>query len=163
MKSLPPLWQLIYRAAQGMALIAFLSLFAMMILVCGDVIFRATGHPLKGVYDCVRILGVLTVSCALPLTTATKGHVAIEYFFQRLNRTGRIVVDSVMRILMLACFSLATVECVRRGFRFLRNGEVSQTIEIPLFWVPWLMGLAFAVTSCIVFFHLVHPGRNMGR
>ena len=159
---LPSFWLVVYRIARLMAFIAFVALFIMMSIVCVDVIFRACGNPLKGVYDCVRVLGVLVVSCALPMTTATKGHVAIEYFFQRLNPMGRVIVDTLMRVIMIVGFSLATVECIRRGFRFLHNGEVTQTIQLPIFWVPWVMAVACAVTVFVVVFHLTHPGRNMG-
>lgn len=155
-------WRGVLRCSQVMAFVAFLSLLAIVLLVCGDVLLRALGMPVKGAYDWVRVLGVLSVSCALPLTTAMKGHVAIEYFFQRLNRVGRIVVDTLMRLLMIAGFSLAAVECVRRGFRFLRSSEVTQTIQLPIFWVPWVMAVAFAITVFVVSFHLFHPGKDLG-
>ena len=133
----------------------------MIVVICGDVVLRLAGHPVKGAYDIVRIAGALTIACSLPLTTAMKGHVAIEYFFQKLNRTGRIVVDSLMRLLVIAAFVLATIECVGYGLRFLRNGEVTGTIELPVFWVPWVMAVAFGVTALVVVFHLVYPGREM--
>lgn len=158
---LPSFWRGVYQIARLMALLAFIALFIMMSIVCVDVIFRACGHPLKGSYDWVRVLGVIVVACALPMTTATKGHVAIEYFFQMLNHAGRVIVDTIMRVIMIIGFSLAAVECVRRGFRFLHNGEVTQTIQLPIFWVPWVMAAACAVTVFVIIFHLTHPGRNM--
>jgi TRAP-type C4-dicarboxylate transport system permease small subunit len=161
--SLSPFWKAVLRCSQAMALAAFATMLAIIAIVCGDILLRTFGHPVKGAYDLVRVAGVLAVSCALPLTTASKGHVAIEYFFQKLRRTGRIVVDTLMRLIMLAGFILAAAECVRRGFRFLRSGEVTQTIELPVFWVPWVMAAAFALTSLVVFFHLIHPGRDLSR
>lgn len=144
-----------------MTAISGAALFLMMAVTCCDVALRATGFPVKGAYDVVRICGVLTMACALPLTTAMKGHIAIEYFFQKLNRVGRLVVDSVMRIISIVAFSLATVACISCGQRLLAAGEVTSTIEIPIFWVPWLMAVAFGVTAIVVVFHLVYPGREM--
>jgi TRAP-type C4-dicarboxylate transport system permease small subunit len=92
-----------------------------------------------------------------------KGHVAIEYFFQRLNRRWRIAVDSLMRLLMIGGFLLAAVESVGYGVRFLKSGQVTDTIEMPIFWVPWLMAVSFAVTALVVVFHLVYPGRELVR
>ena len=148
---------------RGMTAISCVGLATMMVVICADVALRTAGHPLAGVYDIVRVAGSITIACALPLTTAMKGHVAIEYFFRKLNPGWRVAVDSVMRVLMIGAFSLAAYECVGYGFRFLRNGQVTDTIQIPLFWVPWLMAVSFAETALVVVFHLVYPGREMVR
>lgn len=160
-KPLGPFWSSVVGLGRAMTVISCAGLVAMIALICGDVVLRLAGHPVKGAYDLVRVAGALTIACSLPLTTALKGHVAIEYFFQKLNRTGRIVVDSLMRLLAIAAFALAAFECVGYGLRFLRNGEVTGTIELPVFWVPWVMAAAFGVTALVVVFHLVYPGREM--
>lgn len=160
-KPLGPFWGAVIALGRAMTVVSCSCLAAMVVVVCGDVILRLAGYPVKGAYDIVRVAGALTIACSLPLTTAMKGHVAIEYFFQKLNRTGRIVVDSLMRLLAIAAFTLAAYECVGYGLRFLRNGEVTGTIELPIFWVPWVMALAFGVTALVVVFHLVYPGREM--
>jgi len=147
----------------GMTGLACLGMMTSILVVCVDVTLRVAGHPLKGAYDIVRLAGAVTIACALPLTTAVKGHVAIEYFFRKLNRVSRLVVDSLMRLVMIGCFLLAAYECVGYGNRFLRNGQVTDTIEIPMFWVPWLMAAAFGLTAVIVVFHLVYPGREIIR
>lgn len=93
-------------------MLSCVGLAAMMVVICGDVLLRVSGHPVKGAYDIVRVAGALTIACSLPITTAMKGHVAIEYFFQKLNRKWRVVVDSVMRVVMIGAFLLAAYECV---------------------------------------------------
>ena len=162
-KPLGLFWRGVVLLCRVLTLAAALSLAATILVICVDVALRAAGHPVKGAYDLVRITGAITIACALPLTTAVKGHVAIEYFFQKLNRTGRIVVDSLMRLVMIGAFSLAAWECVGYGSRFLRHRQVTDTIELPIFWVPWLMAVAFGLTAVIVAFHLLHPGREMIR
>ena len=51
----------------------------------------------------------------------------------------------------------------RFRFVFLRHRQVTDTIELPIFWVPWLMAAAFGLSAVIVTFHLLHPGREMIR
>lgn len=160
-KPLGPFWGAVVWLGRGMTAISCAGLAAMILIICGDVTLRIVGHPVKGAYDIVRIAGALTIACSLPVTTAMKGHVAIEYFFQKLNRTGRIAVDSLMRLIMIAVFLFAACECVGYGIRFLRNSEVTSTIELPVFWVPWVMAAAFGVTALVVVFHLVYPGREL--
>jgi len=160
-KPLGPFWSSVVWLGRAMTFISCVALVAMMAIICGDVTLRLCGHPVKGAYDIVRVAGAITIACSLPITTAMKGHVAIEYFFQKLNRTGRVVVDSVMRLMVIGAFLLAAFECVGYGLRFLRNSEVTATIEMPIFWVPWLMAVSFGITALVVVFHLVYPGREM--
>jgi TRAP-type C4-dicarboxylate transport system permease small subunit len=160
-KPLGPFWQAVVWLGRGMTLVSCLGLAAMAVVICGDVSLRLAGHPVKGAYDIVRVAGAVTIACSLPITTAMKGHVAIEYFFHKLSRTWRVVVDSAMRLLTIGAFLWAAYECVGYGLRFLKNSQVTDTIELPIFWVPWLMAVSFGVTALVVVFHLVYPGREM--
>ena len=160
---LGPFWRTVVWVGRVMTAVSVVGLLAMMLVTCLDVALRVCGVPVKGAYDVVRVAGAITIACALPVTTAMKGHVAIEYFFQRLNRRWRLAVDSLMRLLMIGGFLLAAVESVGYGVRFLKNGQVTDTIEMPIFWVPWLMAVSFAVTALVVVFHLVYPGRELVR
>jgi len=162
-KPLGPFWSAVVWLGHGMTGISCIGLVAMMVIIFADVSLRVMGYPVKGAYDIVRVAGAVTIACSLPITTAMKGHVAIEYFFQKLNMRWRVAVDSVMRVVMIGAFLLAAYECVGYGIRFLRNSQVTDTIEMPIFWVPWLMAVSFGVTALVVVFHLVYPGREMVR
>ncbi|MBP5511297.1 MAG: TRAP transporter small permease [Kiritimatiellae bacterium] len=158
-KPLSPFWRGVVWAGWVMMGIALAGLAVMIIAVCTDVALRLFGASLKGAYDIVCVAGALTIAGALPLTTARKGHVAIEYFFQRLNRTGRLVADSISRIAIVLGLAAAVRACIVCGFRYLRNGDVTNTIEIPIFWIPWFVAFAFFLTLLVVFYHLTHPRR----
>ncbi len=147
----------------GSGVLAGVGVLAMVAITCLDVVLRQFGRPLIGAYDLVRIAGGLTLACALPGTTAVKGHVAIEYFFQKLHRRGRIVVDSLMRLLQCGAFLVAARECARHGQKLLRSGEVTPTLQWPTFWVLWILAGACLLTALITLFHLVQPGRELIR
>lgn len=129
----------------------------------GDVIGRQVGLPVKGAYDLVRVLGAIAMVCALPLTKAVKGHIAIEYFFQKLGARGRAATDTLMRLVLLALFALLAWQFVLQGNAFLESGETTTTLHMPMFWVPWLAALACLVTAGVTLWHLLHPGRSMIR
>lgn len=156
-------WHVVIVLVRGMASLAGLALGGLALLTCADVLLRALGAPIKGTFDLVRILGALTIACAVPLTTAVKGHVAVEYFFNKLNRTGRIIVDSGMRLLLIAMFGFAAKQCIVYGIRFLKSGEVTATLELPVFWVPWVIAAACALSALVVVYHLLFPGRELVR
>jgi len=103
------------------------------------------------------------MGCALPLTKAVKGHIAIEYFFQKMGRRGRALTDTLMRVVLLMIFLLLTWQFILQGIQFQESGEVTTTLHMPMFWVPWLIAFACAVTAGVTLWHLLHPGRSMMR
>lgn len=133
----------------------------MMLVTCADVLARACGHPLKGSYDIVRLLSLITLSCALPYTTAVKGHVAVEFFFNKLPWLGRVVVDSVMRLLMIGLFGLMGYQGVQYGNSLLASGEHMATLNIPYYWASYIMALSCALSALVVVHHLVYPRKVM--
>jgi TRAP-type C4-dicarboxylate transport system permease small subunit len=141
--------------------IAGAGLLTMVVVTCVDVVLRKLGHPLTGAYDMVKIAAGLTIACALPYTTAVKGHVAVEFFYLRLGRRGRVVADTAIRLLILALFGLFTWGLVAYGTRLKSSGQVSTTLELPLFWVPYVMAFACVVTMLVTLYHLLHPGRAL--
>jgi len=143
--------------------VAGVSVLAMMVITCADVILRLKwiNHPFVGAYDIVKIAGALSLATALPYTTAVKGHVAIEYFFHKFNRRGRIVLDTLLRLLGMALFAFFAWRSVAYGLNLHRNGQVSQTLQLPVFWVPFVIGFCCAVVVLVIGHNLIHPGREM--
>lgn len=150
-------------AIVGLAAVGCLAIVAMACVTVADVVGRQFGVPVRGAYDLVRLLGAVAMACALPLTKAVKGHIAIEYFFQKMGRGGRAVVDTLMRLALFALFTALTWEFARQGWLFQQSGEQTATLHLPVFWVFWVLSLACAATAAVTLWHLLHPGRSMMR
>ena len=133
----------------------------MMVITCLDVILRKLGYALPGSYELVKVAAAVTIACALPYTTAIKGHVAVEYFHQRLGRRGRVVADTLIRLVIMTLLSLVAWQLVAYGARLRSSGEVTMTLQLPIFWVPYVMAFAFALTTLVTLYHLLHPGRSL--
>jgi len=147
----------------ALLVVAGLGVLAMMVVTCLDVVMRVPwiNRSLIGAYDIVKITGALTLAAALPYTTAVKGHVAIEYFFHKLGRRGRIVVDVVLRLLAMAFFAFLSWRSVVYGLALRESGQVSQTLQLPVFWVPHVIGVCCGVVVLVIAHNLIHPGREM--
>ena len=141
--------------------VAGLGLLTMMTVTCVDVVMRKLGHPLPGAYDLVKVAAGVTIACALPYTTAIKGHVAVEYFHHRLGRRGRVVADTLIRLGIMALFILFTWQFIIYGTRLRSSGEVSMTLRLPVFWVPYLMAFSCAQVVLVTLWHLLHPGKPL--
>ena len=147
----------------AMAAVGGLAVASLILVTVADVVGRQIGWPVKGAYDLVRVLGAIAMACALPLTKAVKGHIAIEYFFQKMGARGRAAMDTVMRLVLLALFGLLAWQFALQGQRFLDSGETTTTLHMPMFWVPWLAAAACVVTVGVTLWHLLHPGRSLLR
>lgn len=140
---------------------AALAVVIMMVITSLDVIMRAFGSPMRGSYDIVKIAGALAIACALPYTTAVKGHVAVEYFFQKLSHAGRIIVDTLVRLIVMNLFIFLTWANIQFGERLRINGEVTPTLEIPVYWIPYVIAGACGLVVLVKIHHLLHPGKEM--
>ena len=147
----------------AMAAVGGFAVASLILVTVADVVGRQIGWPVKGAYDLVRVLGAIAMACALPLTKAVKGHIAIEYFFQKMGARGRAAMDTAMRLVLLALFGLLAWQFALQGQRFLDSGETTTTLHMPMFWVPWLAALACLATAGVTLWHLLHPGRSMVR
>lgn len=144
-----------------LAYLACAGLLVMVVVTSIEVVLRVFRLSLTGAYDIVKIAAALTSAAALPYTTAIKGHVAIEFFFHKLGRRGRVVVDTAMRVSAMALFSLLAWGCVDYGNSLRARGEVSMTLQLPIFWLPYVFAASCALVVLIKFHHLTHPGKSM--
>lgn len=146
---------------RALAYVACAGLMVMVVVTSVEVALRVFRLTLTGAYDVVKIAATLTTAAALPYTTAIKGHVAIEYCFQKLGRRGRVVVDTLVRGLAMALFSLLTWGCVDYGNSLRTKGEVSMTLQLPVFWLPYLLAVSCGLVVLIKLYHLTHPGKPL--
>ncbi len=142
-------------------IISGMAVLGMMLVTCLDVICRAFGSPIPGTLDIVRMLGAVTLACSLPYTTAVKGHVAIEYLFQKMPWLGRVTVDTVARLSVIVLFVVLGWNSLKYGFSLKSSGQVSATLQMPLFWIPWVIALSCLVVILVIFQNMIHPGREI--
>ncbi|MGI6086758.1 MAG: TRAP transporter small permease [Kiritimatiellia bacterium] len=148
-------------AIRALAGVAGLAILAMMLVICADVLLRAGGRPIAGNYDVVRILSVFVIVCALPYTTAVKGHVAVELVFRKLSRRWQIIVDSFNRVLAIGLFGVLAVYNVRYGMQLKEAGELMATLPVPIYWIPYVIAVACGMITLVIFYHMLHPGKAL--
>jgi TRAP-type C4-dicarboxylate transport system permease small subunit len=154
-------FEVVRRMILGLALLAGAAILGMMGVTVADVVLRLFKTGIVGAYDIVRICGVVAIACALPYVTAVKGHVAIEFFYQSFSRGGRIVLDSVFRLVALALFAFLVYRNIGYGLSLRASGTLMPTLKVPVFWMPWLVSFNSLLICIVIAYHLVHPGAEM--
>jgi len=155
-------WHPVRIAVHVMNAGACLLLTAVMAVTCADVLLRVLlRRPIPGALDLVEFGGGLIIALALPYTTAVKGHVAVEFFFHKLRPRARIVVDTLERLCGITLFGALAWGCYRSGLALKHAGQVTMTLRLPLYLLPWALGGSCCVVAIVVLYNLLHPGREM--
>ncbi len=143
------------------AFVAGGAIFVMIVTTVIDIILRIFRSGIVGAYDVVRICGVVSITCGLPYITAVKGHIAIEFFYQRFSHRGRVLLDAFFRIIAIALFSFLFYKNIEYGISLHETGELMPTLGIAVFWIPFLISLNSLLVVLTIVYHLLHPGKEM--
>ncbi len=143
------------------AIAAGLAVLVMIGITVADIVLRIFGKGITGAYDVVRICGLISISCGLPYLTAVKGHIAIEFLYQRFSRNGRIALDGLFRIIAAALFGFLAYRFITYGLSLKESGQVMATLRIPVFWMPFVISFNCLLMAIIIIYHLHNPGKEM--
>lgn len=112
----------------------------MMLLTCADVILRFFRCPIPGTYEMVGLLGSVFVSFSLAQTSLDKGHIAVDFFFQKMSPPIQRAIEVVNGLISLVLFSGIAWYSFLYGMDLKTTGEVSMTLQIPIY--PFVFGIA---------------------
>ena len=126
-----------------------------------DVILRLFNTGITGAYDLVQGPVVqFLLPAGLPYLTAVKGHIAIEFFYLKSNRIGRIIMDTIIRVSSMAIFGVLAYHTFRHGLSLFDKGEVFPNLGLPVFWIPILISINSVLMIVVFIYHMIHPGKE---
>lgn len=125
--------------------LAALAMIFVMLLTVADVIMRRFMMPVPGAYDIVSLFSSFIISFSLGYTSVQKGHIAVEFLFEKLPERAARILSAVNELIAFFFFALLTWQSCAYALRSLASGEVSPTIRLPFF--PFIMGLSL---GCLV-------------
>ena len=131
--------------------LAALSVIAMMLLTCADVLLRLFKHPILGTYELVGLFGALTIAFAIPATTLSKGHVAVDFMVEKLPAAGQKICTIFAGLLGLSLFALIAWQSFLYANILRSSGEVTLSLEMPFYPVVYAISAA-SLLVCIVLF-----------
>jgi TRAP-type C4-dicarboxylate transport system permease small subunit len=148
-----------------LTVISGLALILIVVVMCYDVLVdKIANKPIAGLNDIIKILGCISMGFALPYVTACKGHIAIEYFFQKLWHTGRFVVDTIVRSATIIFFIIIAYWSFIKGTKIYSTHECFSTLfsgNIPIFWLYYIIGISTAITALTILHNLLHPRKEL--
>lgn len=127
---------------------ACLALFGLMVMTFSDVVLRSVANaPLSAATELTRILMAVIVFSIMPMVSTSGQHVAVDLTDPVFDRLGLARLRD--GVIYLVCGGLLYWPLNRvwvlaeRGRDF---GDVTEYLNIPVFYVGWFIALSLAVT-----------------
>jgi TRAP-type C4-dicarboxylate transport system permease small subunit len=132
----------------------------MAVIVC-DVVLRFFRIPLPGAYDVIGLLGAVVVAFALTYTSIQRGHIAVDFIYQKVPDRYRPIFDIFNELCGCVFFLLLAWQCFVYAGALKNAGEVSLTIQLPTYPVLAGIGLNCVLLATYLALHLVRAIRGV--
>jgi TRAP-type C4-dicarboxylate transport system permease small subunit len=139
----------VHELSRFLNVIAGIAITFIMLLTVVDVILRSFSRPIIGAYELVTFSGALVVSFAVPLTTFLKGHIFVDFLVLNFPKRTRNSINIITRLLGVGLFFIIGWNLVKMGINLSRTGEVSMTLQLPIWPVALAIGFS-AFVECLV-------------
>ena len=141
----------IFRITLFMNLIAGIALTFIILLTVCDVVLRALGRPILGVYEIVAMAGGVVIGFVTPFTSWVRGHIFMDFVIERLSRRAKCAFDIATRCVGIALFLMISWNVFKIGRNLYSVDEVSLTLQLPLYPIAYGVGFCFFVLSVVLF------------
>jgi TRAP-type C4-dicarboxylate transport system permease small subunit len=131
--------------------VAGIALTFMICLTTADVILRGFGKPIAGTYEIVAICGGVVIGFTTPITSWMRGHISVDFLVNKLSDRGKDLVNVVTRCVAIGLCLTIGWYIMKIGTRFLTGGEVSGSLQLPLYPVAYCIAGCFFMLSVVLF------------
>ena len=135
--------------------ISAFAIFLMMLICCLDVVCRWMGFSVAGAYEIIGLLGTVSVSMSLGYTAIERSHIAVNYILEFFPLSVQRAVEGFDYVVGCVLFALASWQSAVYAADMKQFGEVSLTLQIPLY--PFIYGISIgcAVLSLVLAIRIV--------
>jgi len=127
----------------------------MMLLTCADVVGRFLGRPILGAVELGVLMSALVLAFSMPYTQREKGHVGVELLSMRLGTRGKALLDLCTAVAGSALFAVIAWQCWVYASQMKASGEVSMTLQLPAYYVIYLMAASFGGLAAVQFTEVI--------
>jgi TRAP-type C4-dicarboxylate transport system permease small subunit len=130
----------VHRVILFMQGISGVVLTFVIVLTTADVILRIFGHPVPGAVEITAMCGGIVVGFTVPMTSWTKGHIAVDFLLNNWTAKVRNTVETITRGVGIVMFVFIGINMMKIGRGFQVANEVTGTLELPMY--PVVYGIA---------------------
>ena len=145
-------FNILLRVSKILSYIGGAALTFMMFLTVADVLLRAGGRPILGVYEMVALSLAIVIGFTIPKVSLDRGHVYMEILLDKLSKRNKAILNTFTRILCILLFAMVGYNLFLIGQEFHTSGEVSSTLKLPFFPIAYFVGVCCFI-ECFVFIY----------
>ena len=138
------------------------AVVAMMLLTCADVLLRLFRCPIPGTYEIVGLLGAVFAAFSLAYTSMERGHIAVDFLVQKFSDKTRMLVDLTTTLVSTILFGLVAWQSILYAENLRRTGEVSMTLQMPLYPFVWCIFLGATMLCWVLLMRVLIVSIELG-
>ena len=143
------------RPARGLAflcnVIAGISLLALMVITCIDVVGRyLLNNPLTGSTELIEMILALVIFAALPVVTWRNDNVVVDILDRHFSAKAQLIRGVLIHLLFAVSLYFVGNRLLELGNRSFEYGDISEFLHIPIGWNIRIMGILSWVTAATV-------------
>ena len=140
----------------------FFLVFIMVLVVC-NVIMRFLGSPIMGTVEFVGYLAAMATGLALGYCAMEGGHIAVDFFFNKLNMEWQKVMDIIANLVISLFLLLVLYRTAIYANQLRIGGDVSLTTGIPYYPVAFMVVLGFGIYFIVSLCYLLESIYKVGQ
>jgi TRAP-type C4-dicarboxylate transport system permease small subunit len=157
---MPWLTRIVMKLSRGLSIIAKVILTFMILLTVADVILRSFRRPIIGTYDLVAFSGAMVMGLSIPFTSWVRGHILVDFLILKLPHTAKRIFQILTRCMGIGLFLIIGWNLILLGKAMQKAGEVSMTIQIPIYPVIFGLGICCLIESLVLFCDIGRVGEK---
>ena len=146
------LFQVIEPAARYLNAAGACTSLLMVVLVTAHVLSRSLfNKPLVGTVELEELMIVILVFCGLAYTQITRNHISVDFVTTRLSKKWQDILATATSLVNSLFFLILTWQSLIQSKAQMSDGTATYDLQIPLFWVMWIIALGFFLFALSTF------------
>jgi len=130
-------------------------LVGMIVLTCGNIVFRLVWVPIRGTFELMGYFGAIVTAFALGYTQMKRGHISVDVLVNTFSDKRRKVVDTINYTVCFLFFGVAAWQIGVKATTLMNTGEITETLRIIYYPFTYGVALGCAVLSLVLFTDLI--------
>jgi len=130
-------------------------LVGMIVLTCGNIVFRLVWVPIRGTFELMGYFGAIVTAFALGYTQMKRGHISVDVLVNTFSDKRRKVVDTINYTVCFLFFGVAAWQIAVKATTLMNTGEITETLRIIYYPFTYGVALGCAVLSLLLFTDLI--------
>jgi TRAP-type C4-dicarboxylate transport system permease small subunit len=138
-------------------------IYVLLISVADIIMNKVFKDPINWAFDSIGLVAVIAIVFAIPGVQVNHGHIEVEILEERLSRFWRKINGLFINVLGLILWSIVAWRSFLYGIDILRSGEVSMTVEMPIYPFIWFQGICAIVVVLVLLLQTINIFRTAAR